>query len=181
MQKGIDPVVNELKQSHSIVAKEASMSVEELANTAYAELSNSYDLCVVVAKDPIGATIALNKKEGIRAALCASAGDVLTGKADNANVFVIKDIKSDDITDLLQAISKLGYSGLFRLAAAKLQAFKPQAQAQAQSQAQIENEKAKKKSRQAEEEEETGEEEEEEPENSGKGLLGKIKGALGIV
>ncbi|MGC8629035.1 MAG: RpiB/LacA/LacB family sugar-phosphate isomerase [Candidatus Micrarchaeia archaeon] len=168
---GLDTLVGELSAQHNIVAREIGVSTNELAERVANELSTGYDVCIVVAKDPVGLGILLNKKEGIAAAVCNSPNDVYLGRSNNANVFIISSSKGSNIEDMAAALSKLGYSknffvqGLSKVLAKKPALFQPQ------------NGNAGKKQKQPQE----SEQEEDEEEQGGKGIVGKIKSALGIV
>ncbi len=175
VQKGLDSVVGVLdKAGHNIVAKEVSASTAELADMVSGELANGYDVCVVIAKDPIGLSMLLNKRSDIFAAVCNSVDDVALGKSNNANVFVVRNPKSTEIEPIVSAISKLGYSkNFFKLSLPKFQlrfSSKPQQPVLQQ-----------KKQKEEEEIEESEEEQEEQPGKGSKGLFGKLKNALGIV
>ncbi|MEM0074294.1 MAG: hypothetical protein QXR85_00265 [Candidatus Micrarchaeaceae archaeon] len=179
--RSVDAVVNGLG-SNSIVAKEVNVQSGELADIAANELGNGYDVCVVMAKDPILVSMVLNKKEGIMAAVCNSAADVALGKSSNANVFVIRDPKSQALGEITSAISKLGYNkGFFKLQLPKFQSGLPGIQQQAQ-QAQQAKKQQKQKSEEIDDESEGQDNDNETGSgSSGKGLLGKIKNALGII
>ncbi|MGC8547651.1 MAG: RpiB/LacA/LacB family sugar-phosphate isomerase, partial [Candidatus Micrarchaeia archaeon] len=177
VQKGLDSVVGILdKAGHNIVAKEVSASTAELADMVSGELANGYDVCVVIAKDPIGLSMLLNKRSDIFAAVCNSADDVALGKSNNANVFVVRNPKSTEIEPIVSAISKLGYSkNFFKLSLPKFQlrfsSSKPQQP--------VLQQKKQKEEQELEEDEE--EEQEEQLGKGSKGMLGKLKNALGIV
>ena len=52
----VDRVVDIIQQSNSVVAKESTMTNDALARAAQDALgAGSYDLILVIAKDPIGA------------------------------------------------------------------------------------------------------------------------------
>ncbi|MEM3781710.1 MAG: hypothetical protein QXT43_01985, partial [Candidatus Micrarchaeaceae archaeon] len=61
--KSVDTVVYGLGNSN-IVAKETSLTSAELADSVAGELGSGYDVCVVLAKDPILVSMLLNKKDG---------------------------------------------------------------------------------------------------------------------
>jgi len=192
---GFDTIVDALNSRHSIIAKQVSVGTEDLANMAVNGLaSGNYDLCIVVARDPVGASIMLNKSEGISAAVCNSASDVELAKRNNANILVIKSLKPDDAAEIAEAISQQGFSfnalrqiklprigiGIGKEPAAG-QRPPQQPQLQAQQQQKRQQQVRQKQNEESEEGEENEEEEEQARQAGGKGIIGKIKNALGII
>ncbi|MGC9156605.1 MAG: RpiB/LacA/LacB family sugar-phosphate isomerase [Candidatus Micrarchaeia archaeon] len=172
--KALDQVVDSLK-GHNIVAKEMPMQTQELVDAVASELGKGYDVCVVVAKDPVGTGIALNKLSGVFAAVCNNPEDVGLGKANNANVFILKS-KNEQNPEIINAISGLGYSKrFFSLQFPKFQLSLGKQQRQQQTQ---QPQQTKAKQQQAQQ---ASKDEAEEQKGDGKGILGKIKNALGIV
>jgi len=191
---GFDAIVEALNSRHSIIAKQVSVGTEDLANMAVNGLaSGNYDLCIVVARDPVGASITLNKSEGISAAVCNSASDVELAKRNNANILVIKGLKPDAAAEIAEAISQQGFSfnalrqiklprigiGIGKESAAGQ---RPPQQPQLQAQQQKRQQQVRQKQNEESEEGEENEEEEEQARQAGgKGIIGKIKNALGII
>ena len=186
---GFDTIVDALNSRHSIIAKQVSVGTEDLANMAVNGLaSGNYDLCIVVARDPVGASIMLNKSEGISAAVCNSASDVELAKRNNANILVIKSLKPDAAAEIAEAISQQGFSfnalrqiKLPRIGIGKESAAGQRPPQQPQLQAQQQKRQQQVRQKQNEEGEEGEEEEEQAQQAGGKGILGKIKNALGII
>ncbi|MGC8676016.1 MAG: RpiB/LacA/LacB family sugar-phosphate isomerase [Candidatus Micrarchaeia archaeon] len=186
VSRSLDAIVNGLGNSHSVIAKETGVQNAELADMVAGELGKGYDVCVVIARDPIGVSILLNKSDGISAVVCNSASDVALGKANNANVFVIRDPKSGSIAEIVEAISKLGYSkNFFKIALPKFQVGLSKKTAEPQPYA--ETQKKPQKSKQiATQQADVGEDEESEDNQAARsggngGIFGKLKDALGIV
>ncbi len=176
VRKSTDVVVERLREGHSIVAKEVNATNKELVNIARNELSKGYDVCVMIPSDPVGASILLNKQESINAAVCSFAEDVELGKENGANVFVINP-KTEELEEIGDAISELDYNKNFF--AAKIgKAIKKISSMKIGKAGQQQQQGAK---GQAEEEEESEEEEKELEEEAKKGIIGKIKSALGII
>ena len=174
--KALDQVVDSLK-GHNIVAKEMPMQTQELVDAVASELGKGYDVCVVVAKDPVGTGILLNKLTGVFAAVCNNPEDVSLGKANNANVFILKS-KNQQNVEIINAISGLGYSKrFFSLQFPKFQLSLGKQQRQQQAQQPQQAKPRQQQAQQTSKEEEVEEQQKEE----GKGILGKIKNALGIV
>ncbi len=183
----VDGVVDVVQQRHSVVAKESSMTNEAMARTAGEGLEKGqYDAVIVIAKDPIGAGMILNKQEGVEAAVCSSAEDVRMAKDNEANVIVIKDIGSDRLQDILDQIA--GTDGVARRLKAGIRIPKAEPKA-AQRARQPEREtgegqpEKKQRDRREEADGEPTEEEKKLASISGtrKGIAGKLKDALGIL
>jgi len=174
--KALDQVVD-LLRNHNIVAKEMPIQTQELVEAVANELGKGYDVCVVIAKDPVGTGMALNKLPGVFAAICDSPEDVSLGKANNANVFVLKG-KNSQNSSIIEAISQLGYSKkFFSLQFPKFQLSlgkQKQAQAQQAQQQKVQEQNKGKQQASYEEKDQNGS-------GKDKGIIGKIKNALGIV
>ncbi len=177
----VDRVVD-LLNSNNVVAKETSTPMSGIAKTAGEQLRNGgYDMVIVVAKNPIGAGMLLNKQDGVEAAVCGSVDDALQAKENGANVIVIRDIDSDELHDILAA--SLGHGSI--MGRMKLEVKVPEIKVpqipkvdlKMQKGAAEERRPAKimKKPRQA------AEEEEEIKGSDGMTLIGKIKDYLGIM
>lgn len=110
---GVDKVVDLLQQRNSVVAKESSVPNDALVQTVANELTKgTYDAVIVIARDPIGAGMLLNKQEGVEAAVCGSAEDVGMAQDNGANVIVIRDVRSDNLPDMLGELA--GSAGVLK-------------------------------------------------------------------
>lgn len=92
----------------SVVAKEEQAGSEELARMASDGLSKKgYQYAIVVTDNHIGADIALNKLQNVRAAVCAGPDDLKLAISNNANVIIVKstDRRFDYLSDLLKSES----------------------------------------------------------------------------
>lgn len=182
----IDGVVDIIQQSNSVVAKESAMTNDALARSAQDALaSGSYDLILVIAKDPIGAGMVLNKKGEVEAAVCDSAEDARLAKDNGANVIVIRDVRSDALGDILGEVSgSQGVSQRIR-AGIKMPSLgkRQEAEGKDEEEKSASVPKARKAPANRQAEEEGGEDEEKLRSLSSqrKDLLGKLKDALGIL
>jgi len=182
----VDKVVDIIQQSNNVVAKESSMTNDAIARAAQDALSaGSYDLVLVVARDPIGAGMVLNKQGGLEAAVCGSAEDARLAKDNGANVIVIRDVRSDALGDMLAEVS--GSSGVSQKirASIKMPSFARRQEAE-EEEKDVEvavAPKARKAPAKKPVEEESGEDEEKLRSLSSqrKDLVGKLKDALGIL
>jgi hypothetical protein len=180
----VDRVVDILQQSNSVVAKESTMTNEALARAAQAALeTGTYDMVMVIAKDPIGAGMLLNKREMIEAAVCGSADDARLAKDNGANVIVIRDAGSDSLGDILKEVS--GSAGISQKLRASV---KIPALAKRQDSGEDEDQDAAPKARKAPARKPAEEEDDSEDEQKleslsaqRKGIVGKLKDALGIL
>lgn len=86
----------------SIVAKEVDTDAEGLASVASKFMDRKgFDLLVCVPDNPSGAGIALNKYNGIRAAVCASQGDIEEALSSKANAIIFKNMGARDMQGVL--------------------------------------------------------------------------------
>ncbi len=186
----IDKIVDAVQQSHNVVAKEVSVSTSALAQTVGDQLrGGSYDEAIVIARDPIGAGMALNKQEGVEAAVCSNLEDAQLAKKNGANVIVIRNLDSEEVMDVIN--ESVGSGGMIRNLKNIKMPKMPQKQAaveeepepQAQAPAPKEKPRAAKMGKKAEPQQPA--EEEQEPEEasppSRPGIVGKIKDFLGIM
>lgn len=145
----------------NIVAKEEEGDLETLARSVSETMGrNVYDYAVVAVDDYIGATVALNKHENLRAAVCDIKEDFRLAKSSNVNVIIVK--TSQKKYDFLVHLIRNG----------ERVARKPRPEKAAEpKQQEMRPQKAEPM------------EEEEEPEDrgSGKGIMGRLKDSLGIV
>ncbi len=96
----VDKIVDALQNSN-VVAKESNSSNSAIAHNVGEQIRNgSYSQVIVIAKDPIGAGMLLNKEDGVNAAVCNSQEDAHLAKENGANVIVIRDINSDDVNEI---------------------------------------------------------------------------------
>jgi hypothetical protein len=193
----VDKVVEVLQQGNNVVAKELTMANEAIAREAREALkAGSCDLVLVIAKDPIGAGMVLNKREEIEAAVCDSADDVKLAKGNSANVIVIKDANSGALGDMLAEMSgKGGVSqrklGIKMPSFGRRQEPGEEAEEEKESRSPAPKNKASAPRKEPEgDDEEGGDEGEEDSEGEEKlesisakrkGPLGKLKNALGIL
>ena len=106
---GVDKVVDAVQRNHNVVAKESTMANDALVHAAAGEIAKGlYDEIIVIAKDPRGAGMALNKHEGVEAAVCGSAEDVRMARGNMANVLLIRDLLSGELPELLDQIAVAG-------------------------------------------------------------------------
>jgi Ribose/Galactose Isomerase len=180
----VDRVVDILQQSNSVVAKESTMTNEALARAAQAALeTGTYDMVMVIAKDPIGAGMLLNKREEIEAAVCGSADDARLAKDNGANVIVIRDAGSDSLGDILKEVS--GSAGLSQRlrASVKIPALvKRQDAEDDEDPGPVPKAKKAPAKKPAEEEDDSADEQKLASLSAQrKGLVGKLKDALGIL
>ncbi len=185
----VDKIIDIIQQSNGVVAKESAMTNEAIARAAQDALgAGSYDLVVVVAKDPIGAGMILNKQDEIEAAVCGSADDARLAKDNGANVIIIRDVRSDALGDILgEAAGSQGVSQKIR-ASIKMPSLGKRREVEEEEEegeaAGAGAPKAKKApARRQEVEEERSEDEEKLASLSSqrKGIVGKLKDALGIL
>ncbi|VVB77426.1 Ribose/Galactose Isomerase [uncultured archaeon] len=184
----VDRVIDLVQQHGNVVAKESMMTNDAIAYTAQGELHNgTYDQLIVIAKDPIGAGMILNKQEDVEAAVCDSAEDVKMANSNGANVIVIRNPDSDSLGDILN--EAVGRSGASKIAAGiRIPSFarKPEPRP-AQGQAQVQRRErerpmpAPKKVELSKEEAEAEEKLESLKTARNGNLVGKLKDALGIL
>jgi ribose 5-phosphate isomerase RpiB len=188
----VDKIVDSLGKNHNVIAKESgSTSPATMANTAAEQLKNGkYDEVIVIAKDPIGMGMLLNKQEGVVAAVCGSTEDVSLAKQNGANAIVIRDIDSEELYSIVvQATGSGGMISSIKMPQVKMPQLKmpemkmPQLpRQQLKQEAQPREDKrqrlvAQKKPKQEAEDEE----EEERPPSNDSGIVGKIKDYLVIL
>lgn len=202
----VDKVVDIVERSNNVVAKETSATTSGIAHAVGEQVRNgSCEQAIVIAKDPIGVGMLLNKEDGVEAAVCSSIEDAQLAKENGANVIVIRDFMSEDLHDIVaQAVG--GHGGMGK--GLKLGIKMPQIM---QKQHEKEEEKEEKKAEEKREEEREAKREEKKEEqrlpkekqkamaerkaeqaesdeddegthtSNDKSLVGKIKDYLGIV
>jgi hypothetical protein len=182
----VDGVVDIIQQSNSVVAKESTMTNDALARAAQDALgAGSYDLILVIAKDPIGAGMVLNKREEIDAAVCDSAEDARLARDNGANVIIIKNVRSDALGDILKEVS--GSAGISQKIRSSVKMPSLGKRREADEDAEDgENDRAPKvkkapAKKQVEEDNSAGEAKLESLSAQRKDLIGKLKDALGIL
>lgn len=105
--KGMDKAVDLLK-NQNIIAKELSATTSSLASMAAEEISKGdYDLGILIAKEPIGVGLTLNKLEGVIAVVCSSADDVRLANESGANVLIMRDPHSDELQEIVSAATSM--------------------------------------------------------------------------
>jgi Ribose/Galactose Isomerase len=182
----VDGVVDIIQQGNSVVAKESTMANDAIARAAQDALdAGSYDLILVIAKDPIGAGMVLNKREGLEAAVCDSADDARLAKDNGANVIIIKNVRSGALSDILKEVS--GSAGIPQKirASVKMPSIGKRREADEDSEdgedARAPRAKKTPAKKQVEEDDSEGEAKLESLSAQRKDLLGKLKDALGIL
>ena len=185
----VDAVVDIIQQSNSVVAKELTMTNDAISRASRGALeSGSCDLVLVVAKDPIGAGMLLNKQEGIEAAVCDSAEDARLAKGNGANVIVIRDVSSSALGDILGEVS--GPSGVSQRARSviKMPSFgkRQEAEGSGEERENVQRPAAKDTKKippRKQPEEDNGEDDAklESLSSQRKGVVGRLKNALGIL
>lgn len=182
----VDSVVGMIPQSNNVVAKELAMTNDAIARAAQDALkAGSCDLVLVIAKDPIGAGMVMNKKEEIEAAVCDSAEDARLAKGNGANVIVIRDARSGSLGDMLAEIS--GSAGVLQRATIRMPSFgrrqAPEGEAEEGEDQRAPAPKAKRMQPRKQPEEDSGEDAAklESLSSQRKGFVGKLKNALGIL
>ncbi|MDE1856242.1 MAG: RpiB/LacA/LacB family sugar-phosphate isomerase [Candidatus Micrarchaeota archaeon] len=92
----------------SVISKEVSDDIEDVQAEIEKHVENGRsDMLIYVTDDAIGAGIALNKMEGVRAATCNNSEDVAAARASGANVIILPEGKADK-EDIANAIAKGG-------------------------------------------------------------------------
>ena len=183
--KGIDRAVDLLK-NHSIIARESSATTSSLSSMAAEELAKGgYDLGILIAKDPIGVGVTLNKLEGVIAVVCSSADDVRLANEDGANVLIMRDPHSDELQEIVSTATSMKW-GSGQGIASMIKIPSPFKKKMAEEKKVVEEKQPKpQRSRLfAPKEKEEEEEVEPEPEDTGmkrSGIAGKLKDWLGII
>jgi hypothetical protein len=178
---GVDDIVSLLEGQHSVTAKEAASAPQELAEAAAAQLaSGSYAMVVVVAKDPVAVSIALNKKEGVVAAVCNTAEEAQLARRNAANAVVVKEMERGQLDEILSiAISG---SGVFkRIGDMARQQPKAQERLSVKPVPDQKAQKAFAQGGQAKRQEREQQGEAQMPQKPRSGVVGKLKDYLGIV
>lgn len=145
----------------SIVAKEESGGIDDLEDKISVAMNKGiYAYAIVMVEDYVGATIALNKSNSIRAAVCDSADDLELAVNNRANVIIVKTStkKFDYLVDEMSQESEPEKKP------------KPEKEPSTKKQ----DERPKKQ-------EEMEKEEDPLPKSSGKGFMGRLKDQLGII
>jgi ribose 5-phosphate isomerase RpiB len=185
-----DKIIETLERSNNIVAKEAGLTTAAIARSVGEEIRKAkYGEVIVIAKDPIGAGMALNKEEGVDAAVCSSVADAQLAKSNGANVFVIRDPNSDELNEILEEISES--AGIIRGVKlnVKIPKFIKKQEERGGKEVQDERKEADRKEmerREKERSDQNATEAEESEENNEKpggraGIVGKLKDYLGII
>jgi len=101
----VDLLVDILESNHNVIAKEINASTYVLAQAAAEQIRKGiFGNAIVVAKDPIGVCMALNKHEGVNAAVCNTSEDVELAKSNGANVIALRDINSSELPEMVSLI-----------------------------------------------------------------------------
>ncbi len=160
-----DRIVDAFEDSEaSIVAKEESGGLEDLEDKLSGAMGKGiYEYAIVMVDDYVGATVAFNKLNSIRAAVCDSADDLELAINNKVNVIIVK-----------TSTKKLDY-----LADGMIQESRPEKKAKPEKAP--EAKKPEQRTAKQEPEEEDEDEEDDSPRSSGKGFLGKLKDQLGII
>ncbi len=184
---GAEDLVNSLDGAgFTIVSKEVD-SVEAVAAEASAGLEKNYASIIINTDNPVDANVRLNRKQGIRAAMCSTPNDIRSAKKGRANTIILSGHVGSDMRDALINLLNGAPMPMAReqRAAPPAPAPKP-----------VRQPLFLKKSKQdpPDEEWDTQEEEEQEPEQEQededqpqmprkprKGFLGSLKDSLGIV
>lgn len=178
---GVDNAVSLLESQHSVTAKEATMTSRELADAAGAQLSSgSYAMAVIIAKDPVAVSLALNKKDGVTAVVCNSAEEAQLARQNSANAVVLAVMERDRLGEVL-ALAVSGSGVLKRIGAIATKVQPPREQAQPVAK-QAPDPKAQKAIVQERARRQQSDAEEERPQQQPRsGIMGKLKDYLGIV
>jgi ribose 5-phosphate isomerase RpiB len=151
----------------NITVKEADMDFSRLAieilDSLGRNVSGKGDLAIVMAKDPIGASMFLNKHDGIRAAACTSENDIAAAKRHNANVILLGDAANIPAASFASAL--VAANSAEHLQVQKHEAFHPESKQQRQR---------------AQEGETVHDYALQEPAYAKKSLIKKVKDSLGI-
>ncbi len=162
----------------NVVSREMESDTESVENEVSKVIGRA-DSVVFVVRDPIKATMDLNKMSGISAAQCVSGRDIDSARKNGANVIVVGNgADADEIAEYLAAEKKQKFGLVMPKKPIVKVAQKP---APVQIVSKIVQQKAA--AQKPEEEEEEGEEEEDyygKGEAKG-GFIGKLKHSLGIV
>ncbi|MGC8710458.1 MAG: hypothetical protein ACP5RF_02515 [Candidatus Micrarchaeia archaeon] len=184
----IEDAVNILEKGNvTVIAKEVS---DQAQLSSYIEdaVSKGDSNIIVLAKDPMHSSISLNKNRSINAALCSTSEDVASAYKDGANVIILKDASEKE--EILNAILNAPISSV-----PKATQDAPQAQANeaairkrkmhqhiaAEGQAKENSKSVVSKDVGSEQEGNAQEEEAHIDLGNGKGFIGSIKNALGII
>lgn len=175
-----DSIVNDFGASNvNVVSKENESTVEEMsAAVAKAIEEGKADYVIVIASDPIKASILMNKESNVYAALCSSADDIELAKVNNANTIVVNSSMSADnfVNALLSGRQKLSFF------MPKKKQEERQAEQPAPKEAQKEQKQVKSKQQQMAESKKADEPEQQVPKRGKKsGLFGALKDSLGII
>ncbi|MDE1847105.1 MAG: RpiB/LacA/LacB family sugar-phosphate isomerase [Candidatus Micrarchaeota archaeon] len=172
-----DAIVNVLDAANvSVIAKEMQDDDEAISQVEKIAEKGGADIIIFVTDNHQGASIELNKIDGVRAAVCNDADEVKAARANNANVIILNP-KASDQEDVARAIAQGGGVGkLFQTRIAK----KSQPIQRAQS-ATASAPQKQQKPKQAQKQEVAEEEEQEPPRKSGGSIFDRIKDELGIV
>ncbi len=91
----------------SIVEKEAD-SIEKMADTADDAISKGYSSVIAITDNPMGAGIAMNKRENVRAVVCETGNDAKAAKRNKANTIIVDDgLAQDDLSELLSTLTNV--------------------------------------------------------------------------
>ncbi len=105
---GVDPIVELLKDDHSVVAKEMAAEPGEAANTIEEQVgTGKYDVHILVSEDPIKINLMLNKREGVTSVVCGNAEDVELANENGANVLVMRSLSQESLEDVIRAVEKM--------------------------------------------------------------------------
>lgn len=181
---GVDKIFHMAKRGSNIDSKEATNLSDNgiVQNTTAALADGSYGGVIIVAKDPIGINILLNKQEGVESVVCASAEDVGLAKENGANVIVIRNINSDELPEIVSAAVGGGMAG--GLKSMRMPRFLPKKEEPVEEEGEMQKERTKEKSRpifRPVKKKDEPEEAEPQRKGDGKSIANKIKNYLGIV
>ncbi|MEM0094707.1 MAG: RpiB/LacA/LacB family sugar-phosphate isomerase [Candidatus Micrarchaeaceae archaeon] len=104
MPNGADALSAELEGlGVNIVEKEVAGTLDSISNMVGSSMpGGNYDGILVITDNHIAAGIELNKKEGIRAAVCSMPNDVMVAAKSNANVIVVS--KESEMRGIAKAV-----------------------------------------------------------------------------
>jgi ribose 5-phosphate isomerase RpiB len=182
---GGEEMLNVFDQANvNVVSKEVRANIERVSqNFQNVAVQGNSDIMVLVTNDSIEASIELNKKEEIRAAVCNSAEDVERAREKDVNLIIVPN-EAQKKDEIAEAIIRTGKGAVRMLSIAKVRDKRRQESVNREEEEEERRSRAKPESKPEPEErvEETTDEEEEESRiGNRKGIIGKIKDSLGII
>lgn len=178
--------IADILQNHSNIHSRDMPNVSNatIAQTAGEQLrGRSRDQVIVVARDPIGAGMLLNKQDGVDAAVCGSLDDVKLAKENGANVIVIRDINSNELQEIVaQAAGSGGVTHMIKMPQMKMPQIKmPETRAPQPMPKQQEREEKRQKIVMPKKAKQEAQQEEQTRTHRSNGVVDKIKDYLGIL